>query len=145
MSSVMRGSNRRLEAGRNPAVTGGAPRALLSWMLTNLWVHLSKSPDNSGKVLNLRYEDLVKHPVTTMERIGTFLGMDMSPLVEMIVNRSILDTEHGVAGNRMRRQLAVRLDNDEQWKTSLPKSARKLAMLSWPIAHKYGYNVLSID
>lgn len=142
MWSFLRGSNVKLERGQPAALRGGATRALIGWGMTNLSVHIQEITHPQLKVYRLRYEDFVRAPVQELHKLGVFLDMDLGPVEELIVNRCALHPGHGVAGNRVRRQRPVRLEPDEAWKTLLPAYARKLAWLTWPLAYKYGYDVL---
>jgi len=142
MWSALRGSNRLLEQGQRVMFHGGLYRALMGWGIANLSVHLTQATNPQLKVRRLRYEDLVGDPAQTLRALGSFLALDLEPVVELAVNQRPLTPGHGVGGNRMRRQGAVRLSPDEEWKRALPKRARMLAPLAWPLAHKYGYDVL---
>ncbi|MDH7486879.1 MAG: sulfotransferase [Anaerolineae bacterium] len=142
MWSLLRGSNVKLERGQPAALRGGVARALIGWGITNLSVHLQEIIHPQLKVYRLRYEDLVSDPVQELHKLGAFLDMDLGPVEELIVNGCALHPGHGVAGNRVRRQGPVRLKPDEAWKTLLPAYARKLAWLTWPLAYRYGYDVL---
>ncbi|OFW63683.1 MAG: hypothetical protein A2Y74_01305 [Actinobacteria bacterium RBG_13_63_9] len=79
----------------------------------------------------------------TLRAVGAFLDLDLQPVIDLVADQRPFPPGHGVGGNRMRRQGAIRLAADEEWKKSLPQSGRALARLSWPLASKYGYDVLS--
>lgn len=142
MWSALRGSNRLMEAGKQGTLRGGIFRMLVGWSLANLSVHMSRRANPSIKVIRIRYEDLVSQPVEELKRLGEFLGLDFSTTIDSLVHQRPLDPGHGVKGNRMRRQGPVHIRGDEEWKTALPRHARVLAMLSWPLARLYGYDVL---
>ncbi len=141
MWSVLRGSNRNLESGQPADLFGGVYRALLSWNLANASVHFTTATNRRVDVICLRYEDLILNPIRELRRLETWLNIEMNPIIDIITNQHLLDPGHGVAGNRTRRQGLLQLRLDEEWKDSLPHYAKKIALLSWPLAHKYGYDI----
>jgi len=142
MWSALRGSNRLLEAGRPAALSGGVLRALVGWSLANASVDAARAQNPHLSFLQLRYEDLAGNPAHTLRGLGAFLDVDFEPVVERIAKQLPFDPGHGVGGNRMRRQGPIRIAVDEEWKQALPRYARVLASLSWPLASQYGYDVL---
>ena len=142
MWSALRGANRALEQGQQGTVRGGAYKALLGWWLANLSVHRTTTMDRQLRVFRLRYEDLVSHPGQELQKLGAFLELDLTSVIDEVVNYGPFEPGHGIKGNRMRRAGPVRLKLDEEWKTALPTHARMLAPLSWPLANRYGYKVL---
>ena len=142
MWSAVRGSNRLLEAGRPAALSGGVLRALVGWSLANASVHAARAQNPHLSFLQLRYEDLAGNPAHVLRGLGAFLDVDFEPVVERIAKQLPFDPGHGVGGNRMRRQGPIRIAVDEEWKQALPRYARVLASLSWPLASQYGYDVL---
>ncbi len=142
MWSALRGSNRLLERGQQVTFQGGLHRALIGWGIANAAVHITQAANAQLCVLRLRYEDLVADPTQTLRYLSDFLKLDLEPVIDLVANQRPLVSGHGVGGNRMRRGGPVRLTADEEWKEALPKYARILAPLSWPLAHKYGYDVL---
>jgi hypothetical protein len=144
MWSTLRGSNRKLEADQPAALSGGAYRALISWGMANASVHLTKATIPQLKLIRLKYEDVMGNPVKELHKLGIFLDMNLEPVINSITEHCPLDPGHGARGNRARRQGPIWLELDEEWKEALPNYARRLALLSWPLAHRYGYDVFSI-
>jgi hypothetical protein len=142
MWSILRGSNRALGAGQRSRVPGGAYRALANWVWTNALVHVHLSRSPRLHAVRVRYEDMVSRPVHVVSDLGSFLDVDMEPVLEMLRLGRPLDPGHGVAGNRLRAGRTLQLRADEEWRAKLPGYARTLAMWSWPLARRYGYDVL---
>jgi len=144
MWSILRGSNRGLEMGQDAELPGGAYRALFSWSWVNGLVDWSSARRFRSDLLRLRYEDIFSRPLQGLRLLGAFVDLDMQPLIDRVVSGEELDPGHGVGGNRTRRQGPLRLSYDEEWKERLPAYTRRLAWLSWPLAHRYGYDVLRL-
>ncbi len=140
MWSAMRGSNRLLEANKKGTFKGGVVRALISWNMTHASVHLDHLP--KARLIRVRYEDFTANPVQTLTNLGDFLALDMDSVIERLSNEQPFASGHGIGGNRMRRQGPIHIKVDEEWKTALPKYARLMALFSWPLASRYGYDVL---
>ena len=140
MWSALRGSNKSLEAGKPARLWGGAFRTLLGWIAVNLNVHAMRISRGRTSVLT-RYEDLMNNQIIELKRIARTFNLDMQPLLASVKAGCQLEPSHGVSGNRLRRQGAQRLREDEGWKSNLPSFARLVAMLSWPLAINYGYRV----
>jgi hypothetical protein len=139
MYSISKGSNRLLESGGHAQLFGGMFRGLLGWVLANLLAEISLLKENT--FVRIRYEDLVADPVAALGRIGTLLGVDMQPVTMRLATGDSLLRGHGVSGNRMRRQGPVTIVNDTRWRDALPLSGRMLALVAWPLARRYGYDV----
>ncbi|MGH7505487.1 MAG: sulfotransferase family protein [Longimicrobiales bacterium] len=86
-----------------------AVRGIAGWTTTNALVMLQRRLFGRGRYLRLRYEDLVAHPAPSLERIGEFLHIDMSPVIERVRAGDELRIGHTVGGNRIRFERTVRL------------------------------------
>ena len=93
----------------------------------------------------VRYEDLVRRPRETIERILTFEGALPLPADLGFVDghRVSLGVDHTVAGNPMRFQHGTfDLKMDEAWRGSMESGQRILATaMTWPLLAAYGYRV----
>ena len=120
----------------HPAVTA------VRWTLYHLMVqYLGRLGVPSQRV---RYEDVIRAPREQVTRTAAMLDEDLDGRVDLTAFRTAefeLDTNHTVAGNRMRLQrgpIAVRVD--DEWTRRLPRSHRRLVtLLSWPLLRRYGY------
>jgi hypothetical protein len=142
MWSALRGSNRRMEddgtkrSNHNP---GGAPRVMLSWILTNVSTQ-SKINELKNPPLLIRYEEMVKQPIKTIDRISHRFEINLELVAKSIQDHMPLGPGHGIAGNRLRRSGAQKLSLDDEWRSKLPGYAYAVAELSKPLAKRYGYD-----
>lgn len=135
---------------KNPAKRGvvknfkPAPawRTTRYWLAANLqsaWVFGRLRPE---KRLRLRYEDFARDPVATLERIGPWLGEDLSGLLTPEgATKQAGAGRHTVGGNRVRMQKQVQVRADLGWVEHLPGRDRLLfwTAAGW-LARRYGYS-----
>lgn len=137
MWSAARGSNHRIEEGLPPRRLEEV-RALLHWTYTNR--HVVKECREAGVDASLlRYEDLVRDPAASLDRICRFIGVDPSPLLTQLEEGRDFEPGHGVGGNRFRKRGPVVLRADAEWERRLPLRHRILSHLSVPVASPLGY------
>lgn len=86
------------------------------WVLTLRWVVpnllamlLCARPRN--RYLRIRYEDFVERPAEVLERVGGFLGVDMTSVVEKVRLGQPFPVTHLVGGNRVRFNRAITLES----------------------------------
>lgn len=113
----------------------------LYWSVNNLAFHVLAHL--GVPVLRVRYEDLLRSPVETVESILRFanrpaVGADLAFLA---VDHVELGRDHTVAGNPMRfRTGRVDIRLDEEWRTRMPRGDRRLVSLATlPLRLRYGY------
>ena len=119
---------------RNPV------RSALQWNARNaaaeIWL---RRPVN--KYLHLRYEDFVRNPQPSVERILNLLAEPAHEL-PFVSERSVqLDKNHTVFGNVVRFQTGtIDIKLDSEWRREM-SSFYKTAVtyLTWPLLLKYGY------
>jgi len=140
MWSVIRGCNKRMEAGaRSTKYPGGMTRGILGWIVSNMSVEFMKYAFPSLDILLVKYEDFVVDPQNELKKIGLFLNVNMECLCKYIEFDLPFESGHGVSGNRMRRKTIIRLKKDAEWIDHLPKYLKTLALISYPLMKKYGY------
>jgi hypothetical protein len=137
MWSLLRGSNRKLEAGEPARLPGGVLRALVGWTLANATVHAMEARGLAA--VRTRYEDVVTDTAAQLARLGGPLGMELAPVAAHLAAGGALEAGHGVSGNRLRRGGVSALRLDAEWQERLPTAARALALLAWPMSRRYGY------
>jgi hypothetical protein len=113
-------------------------KTALSWVITNLqasWVRRQKASS-----LGVRYELFATRPIETLAEIGQQLKLDLSPLQTKIQMGQDLEVGHVVAGNRVRMSKSVSLRLDEEWKSKLTTSEKRLVwLMSGWLSKQYGY------
>lgn len=114
--------------------------SMVNWTSYSLLFHaltLLKVP-----VMTVHYEDFMREPKLTLERIARFSGAVWSGelLPTLDNNKVVLDIDHTVAGNPMRFKVGeVALELDEAWKTKMDRFERTVAsVLSLPMRMAYG-------
>jgi hypothetical protein len=139
MWSLWKGVDPDIEAGRaRPSALRGY-KAAFSWAAHNLlasWL-LAKLP--SERVMRLYYKDLVTQPLETLDRLGSFTGLDPRVLKERLAGGEPLQVGHLLRGNRVARQQdQIHLRPDDSWRQGLPPLGRALFWLTlWPVALAY--------
>jgi hypothetical protein len=141
--SALRGDNVKLAEGvegERARVPFALFRAVFGWMLANLVASVTPRLKHRGQVLRVRYEDLVTEPDAQLERIGSFLGRDLSDVRRKIREGESFPVGHNTGGNRMRRGGAVKLRIDREWERRLPPLDRAVFwVFAWPWALVFGY------
>jgi hypothetical protein len=111
----------------------------LHWVIPNLLgMLLCGRPRN--RYLRIRYEDLVAHPAETLERVGRFIGVDMTPVIEKVKQGQPIPVSHLVGGNRLRFQPTITIQPQfaKQALTSREGRWSFWALGGW-MALMYGY------
>jgi hypothetical protein len=113
----------------------------LRWVIYHLlfdYLRILNGPEHL-----VRYEDFVRAPQTTLQRILSYLGtsMDESSLGFARPGVMELDVHHTLAGNDMRLSHGtMRVREDDEWRRSLNGRDRRLVtLLSWPFLKRWGY------
>jgi hypothetical protein len=126
----------------NPLANEALPawRAAAQWYLLNLqaeWVRRRIAPEKSIRV---RYEDFIVSPKETLVNIGRFIGCDLSQLADEVVAGKEMDTNHMIAGNRLRMRGKVKLRADNEWMYKLqPKEKLVITVIAKRMMRQYGY------
>lgn len=138
MYSYLRGNNILLEQGEATVKRGGAYRMLASWIFTN--AAATYVARQAGlPYLRMRYETFVTNPVDAIGQISAKFDLDLSDLQNKLRSAYPIQHDHGVAGNRVRRQGIQKLQDDQEWQTELQPGLRKLALVALPLIKVYGY------
>lgn len=114
---------------------------LVNWLLTNVYLRFfGRSPYFASTVVT--YERLTQRPTVELARMGADLGLDMSELIELVAAERPIVGKHLFEGNAIRigEPVVLRADTP-RWLGNLPRSAKWLAMLSWPLVRHYGYSL----
>jgi len=115
-------------------------RYSLLWVFANLLFTLFFSL-RKDRYLRVRYEDFIADPAQTLERIGTFMDLDLSGVAASVNAGASFSPGHVVAGNRMRLSGGVRVKR-ERASTSealLPEDRRVFRWVAGWYAKLNGY------
>jgi hypothetical protein len=122
--------------------TYGPARMGARWLTYNLLFHLLRA-DRAVPSELIRYEDLIRRPMSTVRRVFDVAGLSVSDqdvgwLREGWVP---IEAEHTIAGNPMRFQhgrMPLRLD--EKWRHSMERRDRYVvSAVTSPLLLRYGY------
>jgi len=111
-----------------------------SWLVGGLLAGIVKTV--AGKrMLRIRYEDLCREPARTLNKMGEFLGLDMTGVSKMVDDLHPFDIGHKIAGNRMRLQDSFTFDPSRSGSRKLPLIYRLFTVaITWPLLLLYGYS-----
>jgi len=123
-------------------------QSTIRWIQFNTLIHLVCA--NPGtKCIKLHYEDVVCHPTEALGKISQFIGLDDSPIQQIVGEDGDQlwfhkrTTYHSVAGNPIRMDagdIPLRLDNE--WQTSLRKQVYiMITLLTLPFLWVYKYSL----
>lgn len=114
-----------------------------SAVLWNIWNTAAERLQklHPARYAQLRYEDLVAHPQTSIERIVSMTGTCRTSLSFINGNKVRLDRTHTISGNPNRfRSGDVELRADEEWRNAIAGSHHRIVTsLTRSLLAKYGY------
>lgn len=91
-----------------------------------------------GKVITIRYEDLLQNPCDTLSCIAVFLGIGHDGIDHMLSKP--LSTGHVIGGNRLVKRSQVRFNADDSWRQKLSIWKRWgiwILLLPWCLLNGY--------
>lgn len=113
----------------------------LRWLRWNLAFDAIERSD--AHCVRLRYEDFVTSPEPWLQRLGDFVGANLTlPESRLSAGQVNLGDNHIFSGNPMRARsgwMPLRLD--DAWRAELPRNPRlAVTALTWPLLRRYGYS-----
>jgi len=94
------------------------------------------------RVIQVLYEDLCENPRRELDRIGRFLGLDLSQMARRIEEGEPFAFSHNVSGSVLlsAESKSLTFRPDVAWKERLPRVYRFLYYLfAWPLVLYFGY------
>lgn len=115
----------------------------LRWNVVNLMSELLGSHVETGRFIQLRYEDFARFPKCTVETILHRVGRGQKDLPFVDRQTVHLDVTHTVAGNGKRfRTGRIEIEVDKKWKKRSPRTNINVTkIITTPLLIKYGYNL----
>ena len=112
--------------------------ALWSMWNTAAGAFWRKAPE---RYMRVRYEDFVRKPRNTMERICAFVGEEVTDSPFVSETEVQLTPSHSVAGNPSRFTTGlVTLRADDEWRTKMRRTDRAVvSAVTWPLLLRHGY------
>jgi hypothetical protein len=115
-------------------------RAVLYWCRMNMqadWLRRRLGPE---KAMLIRYEDFMQQTQPVLQKIGDFIGIDLSNVEQAVRRGEKLSFGHTIAGNRVRMKGELKLKFDQEWIHKLPSQDRRMTeILSGWLMSRYGY------
>lgn len=110
------------------------------WISANLQSLLVFNQVPEEKRRLVRYEDFVTNPSLTVQKIGEWVGEDLSAVISDAGLTNPNPVRHTVGGNRVRMQKDIRIRADFAWQENLSQKDRQLfwRTAGW-LARRFGY------
>jgi hypothetical protein len=113
-------------------------RSLLSacmyYTVVNSFAEIATRWRLRGRFVKIRYEDLLRDPESTLDKIGQTLAIDTRESRERLRNNDVLKAEHVAGGNRWVRAGAAPLRRHDAWRGELGFTSRLLVyVLCFPL------------
>ena len=114
-------------------------RRALAWSGNQLFSELLRARD--VKYLLMRYEDFAIQPKAALDRVGRFIGEDVSDLPFVGEASMEFSANHAAIGNPVRfHQGRIDIRLDEAWRERMkPADKHLVTALTWPLLRRYGY------
>jgi hypothetical protein len=120
MWSTMQGSDPDIEHNRSKRSSLRGYEKVLNWAIVNLLTTLLLRRLPGNTVMRMHYEDFVEQPERELERIGSFINVDLSELQDRVRQEAGFKVGHLVRGNRIARQKKeITINSDFSWKQEL--------------------------
>lgn len=117
-------------------------RTALYWCRMNLEADWLRRQLGSERSLFVRYEDFMTQTLSVLQKIGDFIGTDLTDVQRVINEGGKLYFDHTIAGNRVRMKGTLELKFDQEWKQHLsPRDRRVTELLSGWLMARYGYKL----
>ena len=117
-------------------------KTVVRWTVRNLvseWVCIQFDPK---RTIRVRYEDFVADPKTTLEKIGSLIGLDLTSVANAASSGKPMHAGHNIGGNAAKESGIITLRPDaEEWKTALSPTEQRLSwmLMGW-LMRRYGYD-----
>lgn len=113
----------------------------LRWNTNNMAFEYVKRRIEAGRVLRIRYEDLLSNPVEFFGELGRFIDMDLTSIGEKLSAGESLEKNHvGVGNGFLHRVDEVKLRPLIEWPQKIPLEIQhKVWKFTWPLMQRYGY------
>jgi len=144
-SVVEKGTNWAAEEFRKEK-TFRAERAIVGWVLANGLAWTLGLGLDEDRYLRVRFEDLLSQPESVLQRIGAFMGEDLSHVIDRVSAGGSFSVGHNVGGNRLRKKERILLRRKENvrrqpWKGLSPYHRSLFGLLGQWLNQSFGYTI----
>lgn len=140
MWSIIKGDRKAVQSGQPPPPSGRAEKALASWVMTNVLTKRLYHSTLDRPVFGLRFEAFTREAHRKTVDLGATWSFDVTPLLQVLDEDVPISAEHVMAGNLIRHHGPLHIENQpETWRQKLPRRSKYAALLSYPVARRYGY------
>jgi len=140
MSSMLAAQKRRLERhGIKPTMLRGV-KTLLSWSVTNLYIHAMSILGIQRVDSRVSYEMLTNQPLETFAYLNSTLGVDVQKLKNNLAANKPFSAGHIFSGDlqRMHGDYFIK-STSPKWPQELSVVQRYIAFVTFPLARAYGF------
>ena len=110
----------------------------LRWMVVNVAAQLLCWKLGARRSVRIRYEDFVADPDKTVKQVITMIRPIDAETVSL--HESTIFPQHQVAGSRHRMQQMLTIEQDERWRSEMPRSNQlAVSFICAPLMLLYGY------
>lgn len=140
--SSLRGGNEAQELGLETTRFFGGVRALMGWLLANIACFINGMILGRKNYCIIRHEDIISNPGGELRRLGNFLDLDLTPVIEKIISGEALSAGHIVGGNRMARAGTIRIKANHSWKDGMSNWKQVgIWLVMWPLMKSFHYSL----
>lgn len=100
--------------------------SILYYVSVNFTAEIVRSTALKGKVIKVRYEDIISNPHDVFKRLETFTGVQFASVAQAITENDSFRVGHIIGGNRLRETQKIIPCLDNSWKFRLPVWRRVL-------------------
>lgn len=86
-----------------------ATRTTIGWILANGLTWVLGTALDGNRYRRVRFEDLLAHPESVLQKIGYFADLDLSSVIARISSGQSFSVGHNVGGNRVRHKDSIQL------------------------------------
>jgi hypothetical protein len=120
--------------------------AIIYYLLVNIMAEIVRLTSLRGKVIKVRYEDMIDDPDVFFSKLETFLGVNLEPVNTKIQKNEQFNVEHFIGGNRLLTNEIIKFRKDTEWKHSQSKLKQFfLYLAAAPIMLLNQYNIFPRD
>ena len=119
---------------------------IIYYLLVNIMAEIVRWTSLRGKVIKVRYEDMMDDPDIFFSKLETFLGVNLDPVSTKIQKSEQFNIEHFIGGNRLLANKTIKFRRDTEWKHSQSKLKQFfLYLAAAPIMLLNQYNIFPRD